>query len=367
MALGDQGSAAKWTHAAMGLAIRSFALSGDTRRPNPAAVLKIVERLLREGDARQGQTTSEIGPGDAVALLGTWLRELDLGTDERELLRMLQDQELTHRDLYRRARRIHERRLAETVERGAEVLAAEQLGALPTLAGELFEAAVPAIPYAAAGAFLHREQSKLTRSDSDPVRVAIVGDGLGAVHGVTRTLQQVRERGVPGFEVEVIGTDAGVDRRLSSVTELQMPFYDGLTIGVPSLTAVVDALSEGRYDLVHVCTPGPAGVGAWALGRVLEMPVVGSYHTELAAYTALRSGRQQLGGAGRVRPAHLLRRLCGRALAERGERRAAGRAGNLVRADRPVGPRRRGLPVRARAADRRARCPARSTSSTAAG
>ena len=34
------------------------------------------------------------------------------------------------------------------------------------------------------------------------------------MHGVTHTLDEIRERGVPGFEVEVIGTDPNVDRRL---------------------------------------------------------------------------------------------------------------------------------------------------------
>ena len=41
------------------------------------------------------------------------------------------------------------------------------------------------------------------------------------MHGVTHTIEQIRERGVPGFEVEVVGTDPGVDRRLPAATELR--------------------------------------------------------------------------------------------------------------------------------------------------
>ncbi len=121
--------------------------------------------------------------------------------------------------------------------------------------------------------------------------MALVADGLGAMHGVTHTIQQIRERGVPGFEVEVIGTDADVDRRLSAVAEVDIPFYSGLKIGVPSVPAITDAIAEGRYDLVHVCSPGPAGVAAWGIAKLLELPLVGSYHTELAAYAGMRSGR----------------------------------------------------------------------------
>jgi glycosyltransferase involved in cell wall biosynthesis len=94
--------------------------------------------------------------------------------------------------------------------------------------------------------------------------------------------------------VEVIGTDPDVDRRLSAVAEVEVPFYPGMTLGVPCLPTIVETLAEGRYDLIHLTSPGPAGIGAWLLGRVLELPVVGSYHTELAAYAGLRSGAAEM-------------------------------------------------------------------------
>jgi glycosyltransferase involved in cell wall biosynthesis/predicted metal-dependent phosphoesterase TrpH len=289
---GAQGSAAKWAHAAMALAIRSLG-TGDAQPANPAAVLEIVERLMREGDARSGTVGADLGGDDALALLRGWLDAMALGIDEATLLRMLQDGELSHADLQRRARRIHERRLGKAV---ADVISSAQEGRLDILrhSRELFDACLPAIPYAASTAFLGREKLKLTRSDGDRPRVAIVADGLSSVHGVSHTISQIRERGVPGFEVEVMGTDADVDRRLSAVAEIEVPFYKGLPIGVPGLPAIVEALSDGRYDIVHLCSPGPAGLGAWLLARVLTLPVVGSYHTELARYAGVRSGSDQL-------------------------------------------------------------------------
>jgi glycosyltransferase involved in cell wall biosynthesis/predicted metal-dependent phosphoesterase TrpH len=290
---GSQGSGAKWTHAAMALAIRALGRSGEAGPPDPAAVLKMVERVMSEGNARSASAQADLGPQDAVALLRAWLVSMDLELDEQQLLRALQEGELSHPDLERRARRIHERRLAEAVHDTIDTAARGTID-VRTTARALFDACVPAIPYAAAGAFLGREKYKLTRSDGDRPRVALVADGLGAMHGVTHTIQQIRERGVPGFEVEVIGTDADVDRRLSAVAEVDVPFYQGLKIGVPSVPAITDALAEGRYDLVHLVSPGPAGVGAWLLARVLELPVLGSYHTELAAYAGLRSGQAML-------------------------------------------------------------------------
>ncbi len=73
-----------------------------------------------------------------------------------------------------------------------------------------------------------------------------------------------------------------------------MPFYPGLKIGVPSLPGVVQALADGCFDAVHVCSPGPAGIAAALVARALGLPLLGSYHTELAAYAGLRSGQARL-------------------------------------------------------------------------
>jgi glycosyltransferase involved in cell wall biosynthesis/predicted metal-dependent phosphoesterase TrpH len=290
VAHGDQGGAAKWTHAAMSLAIRALGDGKEQDRPDPLAVVKIVERVMSEGNVRSGEAQRDLGPRDALALLRSWLGAMNLEVDERRLIQHLQDGDIGHQDLYRRARRIHERELARVVHDTMAVIEEGRLPDLSRAAAELFDACVPAIPYAAATAFLGREKLKLTRNDGDRPRVAIVADGLGGMHGVTHTIQQIRDRGVPGFEVEVIGTDADVDRRLSAVAEVDVPFYNGLKIGVPSLLAITDAISEGRYDLVHVCSPGPAGIAAWGIAKLLELPLLGSYHTELAAYAGLRSG-----------------------------------------------------------------------------
>ena len=64
---------------------------------------------------------------------------------------------------------------------------------------------------------------------------------------------------------------------------------------MPSLPAVVEALAEGRYDVVHVCSPGPAGVAAALVGRVLGPAARRLLPHGAAAYAALRSGDAALG------------------------------------------------------------------------
>jgi glycosyltransferase involved in cell wall biosynthesis/predicted metal-dependent phosphoesterase TrpH len=292
-AAGEQGSAAKWTHAAMALATRALVLGDEDREPadgagpNPAAVLKMAERVIREGAAREGKVAADIGPDDARCLLEAWVAGMGLDLHGRELIAYLQSDGFSHADLYRRARRIHDRRLRAAVEGGTAAVAA---GDFPTAIKGLFDALVPAVPYAPSTVFLGAEKAKLSNRDTEIRRVAVIADGIASMHGVTHTIEQIRERGVPGFEVDVIGTDAGVDRRLPAAAELQMPFYDGMTLGVPGLPDMVETLADGGYDLVHVTAPGPAGIAATLLSRVTGVPLLASYHTELAAYAGMRSG-----------------------------------------------------------------------------
>jgi glycosyltransferase involved in cell wall biosynthesis/predicted metal-dependent phosphoesterase TrpH len=334
---GDQGSAAKWAHSAISLATRVLTPDewedGEYEHPttNPAApgrgaedaagsdldaetVLRMSERVVREGGERRGAVGRDLGPDDARALLRAWLDTVDLEVSGRELIELMQRDDFSHAELYRRARHAHEQGLRGAVSDaltltqtrrsrpegaawGQAPLAAP--GGLPRRSPHgggygdairsLFTSCVPIVPYVPAATFLGREKAKLGSREGDR-RVALIVDAAGSMHGVTHTIEQIRRRGVPGYEVEVIGTDPNVDRRLPAAAEIEVPFYSGLGIGVPTVAALVETIAEGRYDLLHLASPGPAGIAAAACGRIGGIPVVGSYHTELATYAALRSG-----------------------------------------------------------------------------
>jgi glycosyltransferase involved in cell wall biosynthesis/predicted metal-dependent phosphoesterase TrpH len=312
---GAQGSAAKWAHSALALAARAL-MSGGGGVANgngalrPADVLELAERVVSDGNERGGAMAGNLGAAEARALLGAWLESLGLIADERSLVSFMQAADFSHADLFRRARRLHERRLRDAVELVAGAAEArervhrpEQGGDAPVAADDAgtgrrvmeaasaaFEACLPAIPYVPSLTILASEKAKLTGREGEPRRVGLVVDGSGSMHGVTHTIERVREHGVRGYEVDVIGTDPRVDRRLPAVIEIEIPFYAGLVIGVPSVPELVETLADGRYDLIHVASPGPAGVGAVLTARIGGIPLSASHHTELAAYAGLRTG-----------------------------------------------------------------------------
>jgi glycosyltransferase involved in cell wall biosynthesis/predicted metal-dependent phosphoesterase TrpH len=304
-AQGAQGSAAKWAHAALALATRALLRESDSRPGavgtlNPDAVLRLAERVVSDGNERGGNLSDNLGPEAARDLLCGWLESVGLAQAEgpEALVELMQRDDFSHSEFYRRARRRHERELDAAVKRVSDAATARD-GYLEAARG-LFEACIPVVPYVPAIAFLGRERARLAAGDGDVRRVALVIDAAGSMHGVAHTIERIRENEVPGFEVDVIGTDPRVDRRLPAVAEVDVPFYAGLRVGVPSVPELTETLSSPAYDLVHVASPGPAGVGAMAIARIAGTPLIGSYHTELAAYAAIRSGDARLEAGARA-------------------------------------------------------------------
>ncbi len=237
-AQGAQGSAAKWAHAAVALVSRVLATGeGELAPSSPARVLEMAERVVRDGGERGGGPGEGLGPDDARTLLAAWLQALDLPlpstADPLALVRMMQGEDFSHAELYRRARSRHERLLRSAVEQ--VLAAAERRNGYAQAAGTAFDACIPVVPYVPSISLLATERAKLADRGSEPARIALIADATGAMHGVTHTIERIREQGVPDYDVEVIGTDPRVDRRLPAVAEAEVPYYPGMTVGVPSV------------------------------------------------------------------------------------------------------------------------------------
>jgi glycosyltransferase involved in cell wall biosynthesis len=74
-----------------------------------------------------------------------------------------------------------------------------------------------------------------------------------------------------------------------------IPFYPEMRMYVPRLLAYVARAKADRIDVIHLTTPGPIGLAALFVAWKLSLPLVGSFHTDLAAYTQTLSGSRRLG------------------------------------------------------------------------
>jgi glycosyltransferase involved in cell wall biosynthesis len=65
---------------------------------------------------------------------------------------------------------------------------------------------------------------------------------------------------------------------------IPLPGYEELELRFPMPTAVLELVEAVAPDVVHVATPGPVGACGLLAAKVLGIPVVGSWHTELGPY-----------------------------------------------------------------------------------
>jgi glycosyltransferase involved in cell wall biosynthesis len=123
--------------------------------------------------------------------------------------------------------------------------------------------------------------------EPDP-RVLVFTDTFNEVNGVAGTMRQLAAASAAGRFSGAVVT-AGEQAPAGAVALrpdwiAALPSYESLNIAFPVPTEVLACVERERPDVVHVATPGPLGLCGLAIARLLGIPVVGSYHTELGPY-----------------------------------------------------------------------------------
>jgi glycosyltransferase involved in cell wall biosynthesis len=197
------------------------------------------------------------------------------------------------------------RSLGEQVR--AEALDVQDLAGLSRRLGMVVAAASIVSPYLAATHHLAgarkgiREVDQLFFGPHEPAaepRALVFTDTFDEVNGVANTMRRVAADGAVDRSALVVTSRAepcDEPGLLAFAPEwtLPIPTYESIELRVPPLLELLARAEQERPDLIHVATPGPVGLAGLLTGRVLGIPVVGSYHTELGAF-ALRLTRDVL-------------------------------------------------------------------------
>lgn len=132
------------------------------------------------------------------------------------------------------------------------------------------------------------------------MKVAVFTDNdFDKINGVTTTLTALLRYAPPDVQPRVytaagLGCDAPGYLALASFG-VGIPFYREMKMYVPRWRAYLDRVRRDRVELIHLTTPGPLGlVALWVAART-ALPLIGSFHTDLSAYTRLLSGSERLG------------------------------------------------------------------------
>jgi glycosyltransferase involved in cell wall biosynthesis len=124
-----------------------------------------------------------------------------------------------------------------------------------------------------------------------PEKIALFTDTLDEINGVAITIKRListaRSRGV---EMTVItagvdGTDAveGV-KKFPSVGDFVLPEYPELKLNFPPILDVMDFIEREGFTRIHISTPGTVGLLGLLIARMMNIPVAGTYHTDIPQY-----------------------------------------------------------------------------------
>jgi glycosyltransferase involved in cell wall biosynthesis len=123
------------------------------------------------------------------------------------------------------------------------------------------------------------------------MRVAIITENfLPKLDGVTRTLARLLEHlQTTGHQALLLGPDAGMERyagaEVIGTSGIPLFFYPELKFNF-FRPLFFRRLYEFQPDIVHIVDPVVLGPQGLATARILDTPIVSSYHTNLAAYCA---------------------------------------------------------------------------------
>lgn len=134
----------------------------------------------------------------------------------------------------------------------------------------------------------------------DMLRVGVFTDNdFSKVNGVTTALRALLDHAPSGVRPCVYTCE---DRAVDTSTYvalkspgIDIPFYREMKMYWPPFRRFVRRAEADRIDVVHLTTPGPVGLSAMYVASQLGLPMVGSFHTDLAAYVRLLSGSDRLG------------------------------------------------------------------------
>ncbi|NVN90558.1 MAG: glycosyltransferase [Desulfuromonadales bacterium] len=151
-------------------------------------------------------------------------------------------------------------------------------------------------------AFHHQHKGKeLIRALSDtapemlhrstPEKIALFTDTLDEINGVAITIKRLiktaRDRGV-GLTVITSGrtpkeAQEGVVTFVS-VGDFVLPEYPELILNFPPVLDIMDYIEREGFTRIHISTPGTVGLLGLLIARVMDIPVAGTYHTDIPQY-----------------------------------------------------------------------------------
>ncbi|MGA2401560.1 MAG: glycosyltransferase, partial [Syntrophobacteraceae bacterium] len=130
-----------------------------------------------------------------------------------------------------------------------------------------------------------------------PVKIAYFTDTFHEINGVALTIQhQLDLAQKTGKDLTVITCDAETrpplkgQMNFNPIGVYSFPEYPEQKMFLPPFLEILNFCYEQGFTQIHVATPGPLGLAGLAIGRIMKIPVSGTYHTAIPQYAHILTG-----------------------------------------------------------------------------
>lgn len=130
---------------------------------------------------------------------------------------------------------------------------------------------------------------RATRQQAE--KIALFTDTLDEINGVAITIRRListaRNRGI---ELTVITAGNPADdevagvKKFAAVGDFVLPEYPELKLSFPPILDVMDFIEREGFTSIHVSTPGTVGLLGLLIARMMDIPLAGTYHTDIPQY-----------------------------------------------------------------------------------
>jgi len=125
------------------------------------------------------------------------------------------------------------------------------------------------------------------RTLSRPDRRAWFTDTIDDLNGVSRTIQKYGRLALEsGRELAVVTCQTrplsfqGWVVNFTPIKEFPVPNYSSKLLSVPPFLEMLRFVEEQEFSMIYISTPGPVGIAALGISRLLGIPAAGIYHTD---------------------------------------------------------------------------------------
>ncbi len=136
-----------------------------------------------------------------------------------------------------------------------------------------------------------------SEAQSKPFQFAHFTDTFYEVNGVAKSLQQQVRYALKhnkAYTLITCRSDQGEEhpqvRNFAPIGIYDLPEYPEQKIFYPPFLEMLSYCYEARIDHIHTATPGPVGLAALAIAKILKLPISGTYHTAIPQYAKILTG-----------------------------------------------------------------------------